>query len=70
MPGSSIQLEGRPSVPAHRSEAVKKLEEVNAARQIAEFEKKKNEANKGPATVPENPANFSGQKTEESQRIN
>jgi hypothetical protein len=53
---------------------VKKLEKANAARQIAEFEKKKNGAEKSPATisarVAENPANFSESKTEgKSQQI-
>lgn len=57
---------------AHRIEAVKKLAVFNANRQIAEFEKK---AKSAPATisatVPENPAHFSEEKTEgKPNRIN
>ena len=61
----------------HQAEAVKRLEVFNAAKQIEEAEKKKN--NKGASeqvptvftTVLENSANFSEEKTEgKSQRIN
>jgi hypothetical protein len=58
----------------HQADAVKRLEKANAARQIAEFEKK--EGNQGipatvSATVPENPPSFSESKTEaKSQQIN
>jgi len=60
---------------SHRVEAVKKLSIANAARQIAEFEKKEKDSQKCPATVsatvPENPANFEGSKTEgKPQQIN
>jgi hypothetical protein len=58
----------------HQIQAVKKLGKANAARQIAEFEKKKQgheTAATIPATVPENPANFSKEKTEGNpQKIN
>ena len=59
----------------HQIEAVKKLEKANAARQIAEFEKKKNGSEKSPATisatVPENPAVLEESKTEgKPQQIN
>ena len=46
----------------HQADAVKRLERVNAARQIAEFEKRKQRPERPAtisATVPENPANFS-----------
>jgi hypothetical protein len=48
---------------------------ANAARQIAEFEKKEKDSQKSPATVsatvPENPAILEGSKTEgKSQQIN
>ena len=42
---------------AHQAEAMKKMEVINAAKEIAEFEKIPH--TKSP-TVPENPANFSG----------
>ena len=59
----------------HQVDAVKRLEKVNAARQIAEFEKKKRPTQGSPATisatVPENPAIFRQSKTEgKSQQIN
>ena len=58
----------------HQTEAVKRLEKVNAARQIAEFEKKKPSLGSPAtisATVTENPANFDESKTEgKSQQIN
>jgi Phage integrase family len=59
---------------SHRIDAVKKLAAANAARQIAEFEKKKT-PQESPATisatVPENSAIFEGSKTEgKSQQIN
>ena len=57
---------------AHRTDAVQKLEVANAAKEIAEVEKQK--AKTAPTvfpTLPENPANFSEEKTEgKSQRIN
>jgi len=58
---------------SHRIDAVKKLAIANAARQIAEFEKKN--APESPATisatVPENSAIFGRSKTDgKSQRIN
>ena len=46
----------------HQADAVKRLEKVNAARKIAEFEKKKPNLQRPAtisATVLENPANFS-----------
>jgi hypothetical protein len=53
---------------------VKRLEKVNAARQIAEFDKKKQHQERPAtisATVPENSANFSESKTEgKAQQIN
>jgi hypothetical protein len=57
----------------HRTEAVKKLELANTAKEIAEVEKKKAQETLGTKTdtVPENPASFSESKTEgKSQRIN
>jgi hypothetical protein len=52
----------------HQADAVRRLEKVNAARQIAAFEREKQNR---PATVPENPANFSDSKTAgNSQQIN
>jgi hypothetical protein len=59
----------------HQADAVTRLEKVNAARQIAEFEKKKKPAQESPATisatVPENSALFSKEKTEgKPNRIN
>jgi hypothetical protein len=58
----------------HQADAVKRLEKVNAARQIAEFEKKK-QAIQRPATIsatlPENHANFSEVKNKgKANRIN
>src|SRR5262249_26901401 len=56
----------------HQADAVKRLEKVNAARQIAEFEKKK-QNQESPATisatVPQNPADFSEAKTEGNPSI-
>lgn len=59
----------------HQVQAVNKLEKVNAARQIAEFEKKKKSVRKSPATisatVPKNQTNFSSEENDgKSQQIN
>jgi len=60
---------------AYRTEAVEKLEKVNAARKIAEFEKKKSGAKESLATISatllENPAVLEESKTEgKPQQIN
>jgi len=59
---------------AHRADAVQKLEVANAAKEIAEAEKKEAKAKAVPTISPteaENPANFSEEKTKgKSQRIN
>jgi integrase len=58
----------------HQADVVKRLEKVNAAKQIAEFERKKIEPERVPTispTVAENPANFSEVENEgKSQRFN
>jgi len=59
----------------HQADTVRRLEKVNAARQIAEFEKKEKPTPKSPATisatVAENSAIFTESKTEgKSQQIN